>query len=144
MSEATFDGRPAGPAVFATACVCRRGNAYGIEVTIGASRHWFAASLGCSVARAFVDSGEPELAGEMRVQLVRLGAMPFPPPALTRRETQVLQLIGTGMTVDEVAGSLRLTVNTVKTYLQTAMGKLNARNRVQALNRAGLGVGGAV
>jgi two-component system nitrate/nitrite response regulator NarL len=60
--------------------------------------------------------------------LVRVG--------LTRREYQVLRLVATGHTNPEVADELGLTRNTVKTYLQSAMGKLGARNRVEAIAKA--------
>ena len=41
-----------------------------------------------------------------------------------------------GETNPEIAGSLGLARNTVKTYLQRAMEKLGAHNRVEALARA--------
>lgn len=55
---------------------------------------------------------------------------------LTRREYQVLRLVAAGHTNPEVADELGLTRNTVKTYLQSAMSKLGARNRVEAIAKA--------
>jgi two-component system nitrate/nitrite response regulator NarL len=55
---------------------------------------------------------------------------------LTRREYEILRHVAMGETNPEIAGSLGLTRNTVKTYLQRAMEKLGARNRVEALARA--------
>lgn len=55
---------------------------------------------------------------------------------LTRREHEVVRLVATGMSNPEIGESLGLTRNTVKTYLQTAMQKLDARNRVEAIGKA--------
>ena len=55
---------------------------------------------------------------------------------LTRREYDVLRLVATGLTNPEIADQLALTRNTVKSYLQAAMQKLGARNRVEAIAKA--------
>ena len=55
--------------------------------------------------------------------------------ALTRREYDILRRISMGETNPEIAEALGLTRNTVKTYVQTALYKLGARNRIEALNR---------
>ena len=55
---------------------------------------------------------------------------------LTRREYEVLRRVAVGRTNPEIAEDLGITRNTVKTYLQSAMGKLGARNRVEAIARA--------
>ena len=54
---------------------------------------------------------------------------------LTRREYDILRRISMGETNPEIAEALGLTRNTVKTYVQTALYKLGARNRIEALNR---------
>jgi DNA-binding NarL/FixJ family response regulator len=56
---------------------------------------------------------------------------------LTRREYEVLRLAAEGKTNPEIAESTDLTRNTIKTYLQSALHKLGARNRVEAIARAG-------
>ncbi|MFD1660076.1 response regulator [Streptomyces caeni] len=56
---------------------------------------------------------------------------------LTRREYDVLRQVAMGRTNPEIAEELNLTRNTVKTYLQVAMQKLGARNRVEAIAKAG-------
>jgi two-component system, NarL family, nitrate/nitrite response regulator NarL len=56
--------------------------------------------------------------------------------SLTRREYDVLRHVAMGQTNPEIASALGLTRNTVKTYLQHAMTKLGARNRVGVLTRA--------
>jgi two-component system nitrate/nitrite response regulator NarL len=55
---------------------------------------------------------------------------------LTRREYDILRHVAMGETNPEIAAALGLTRNTVKTYLQRALEKLGARNRVEALARA--------
>ena len=55
---------------------------------------------------------------------------------LTRREYEVLRLAAQGQTNPEIAESTGLTRNTVKTYLQSALHKLGARNRVEAIGKA--------
>ncbi|MFL6130241.1 MAG: response regulator [Mycobacteriales bacterium] len=55
---------------------------------------------------------------------------------LTRREYDILRRVAMGETNPEIAAALGLARNTVKTYLQRAMEKLGARNRVEALARA--------
>ena len=55
--------------------------------------------------------------------------------ALTRREYDILRRISMGETNPEIADALGLTRNTVKTYVQSALTKLGARNRIEALNR---------
>ncbi|HEY0497855.1 MAG TPA: response regulator transcription factor [Kutzneria sp.] len=56
---------------------------------------------------------------------------------LTRRECEVLRFVAQGKTNPEIAESTGLTRNTVKTYLQSALHKLGARNRVEAIGKAG-------
>lgn len=56
---------------------------------------------------------------------------------LTPREYEVLRRVALGETNPEIADALTLSRNTVKSYLQSAMQKLGARNRVDAIVRAG-------
>jgi two-component system nitrate/nitrite response regulator NarL len=55
---------------------------------------------------------------------------------LTRREYEVLRLAAQGRTNPEIAELLGLTRNTVKTYLQSVLQKVGARNRVEAISKA--------
>ncbi|MBH0780246.1 response regulator transcription factor [Nocardia bovistercoris] len=50
--------------------------------------------------------------------------------ALTPREREVVRLVGSGATNQEIAVALHLGITTVKSYLATAMTKTGARNRV--------------
>jgi two-component system, NarL family, response regulator DesR len=51
---------------------------------------------------------------------------------VTNRERQVLRLAGEGLSGPEIADRLRLAEGTVRNYLSDALGKLGARNRVEA------------
>ena len=67
----------------------------------------------------------------------RLAALLQAPPAgpgpLSRRESEVLVLLGDGAPVAAIAGRLRLSESTVKTYVARIYAKLGVRNRSQAL-----------
>ncbi|MHB8691134.1 MAG: response regulator [Solirubrobacteraceae bacterium] len=52
---------------------------------------------------------------------------------LTAREREVLELIATGMTNDEIAASLVLSAGTVKTHVNHIFFKLDLRNRSEAV-----------
>jgi LuxR family transcriptional regulator, regulator of acetate metabolism len=56
--------------------------------------------------------------------------------ALARREVDVLNQVSLGRSNREAAEELGLLPNTVKSYLKTAMRKLEANNRVQAITAA--------
>lgn len=51
---------------------------------------------------------------------------------LTKREEDILRLVATGQSNKEVAATLGLQEKTVKHYMTVIMGKLHARNRVEA------------
>jgi two-component system, NarL family, nitrate/nitrite response regulator NarL len=55
---------------------------------------------------------------------------------LSRQERAILLHVARGKTNAEIAGTMYLAPNTVKTYWQSALGKLNARNRAEAIMRA--------
>ena len=54
------------------------------------------------------------------------------PATLTDRETQVLTLVGVGLSNAEIAGGLHVGITTVKTHISTTIDKLGLRNRTQA------------
>lgn len=56
--------------------------------------------------------------------------------ALTPREYEVLRMFARGMTSREIADALGLAVNTVRSYSQSLLAKLQAHNRIQALEAA--------
>lgn len=55
---------------------------------------------------------------------------------LTERELEVLSLVSEGLSNQEIARELQLTVSTVKTHILNIYGKLRVNRRVQAVSRA--------
>lgn len=55
-----------------------------------------------------------------------------PPPPLTRRELDILQLLAAGKSNQEIAADRVLTVNTVKKHVANILSKLGVANRTQA------------
>ena len=51
---------------------------------------------------------------------------------LTRREDEILRLIGTGLTNKEIGRRLKISDNTVKTHLHRVYTKLNQSGRFKA------------
>ncbi len=65
----------------------------------------------------------------------------LPPPAslvepLTRREFQILKLLATELSPQEMAGELFLSVTTLRTHIRHIYGKLDAHSRLEAVQRA--------
>ena len=52
--------------------------------------------------------------------------------ALTRRETEILQLVAGGLSNKEIATQLVITEGTVKNHVHNALEKLHLSNRTQA------------
>ncbi|GLZ33164.1 DNA-binding response regulator [Lentzea sp. NBRC 105346] len=65
-----------------------------------------------------------------------LTAPPKPVDGLTARETEVLGLIGAGLSNQEIAGRLFIGEATVKTHINNAFAKIGARNRAEAVRYA--------
>ncbi|AEV16144.1 Two component transcriptional regulator, LuxR [Thermus sp. CCB_US3_UF1] len=80
-------------------------------------------------------------AAELRSRLLRVarGEERLHPPSLphlTPREEEVLRLLAQGLSAKGIARALGLSPDTVKDYMENIYGKLLARNRVEALERA--------
>ncbi|MCC7446914.1 MAG: AAA family ATPase [Anaerolineae bacterium] len=58
------------------------------------------------------------------------------PEPLSERELEVLRLITAGLSNQEIAEKLTVTLNTVKAHVRSVYGKLDAHSRVQAVSRA--------
>ncbi|NJP93133.1 response regulator transcription factor [Nonomuraea sp. FMUSA5-5] len=91
------------------------------------------------------DIGPAELAAAIRTvagggrvisPALAVAALQAGPSPLTRRETEVLRLSATGAQPLEIAERLFLTYGTVRNYLTSAVVKLDARNRVDAIRIA--------
>lgn len=59
-----------------------------------------------------------------------------PAVRLSRREQEVLQLVSEGFSNSMIAGRLHLSENTIKTYVENLLTRLNARNRAEAVAAA--------
>jgi two-component system, NarL family, nitrate/nitrite response regulator NarL len=82
----------------------------------------------------------PAVASKL-LEALRTGGIPArghasAPPAqdnvLTRRESEILQLVADGMSNKEIANQLTITEGTVKNHVHNALEKLHLTNRVQA------------
>lgn len=78
-----------------------------------------------------VQSGGRYLDAELAAAAMAAGDSP-----LTDRERDALRLAGDGHTISRIAAELHLTEGTVRNYLSSAMTKLNARNRLEAIRTA--------
>jgi DNA-binding NarL/FixJ family response regulator len=58
------------------------------------------------------------------------------PRALSQREVEVLQLVASGLTNQQIARKLLLSVSTVKKYLRRILSKLEVSDRAQAAIKA--------
>ncbi len=56
--------------------------------------------------------------------------------SLTDREVEVLKVMATGAKNSEIASSLNLSPHTIKTHIYNIFKKINASNRLQAVNWA--------
>jgi DNA-binding NarL/FixJ family response regulator len=64
-----------------------------------------------------------------------------PPASLTRREVDVLRLVGRGYTNSQIARSLFVSLSTVKKHVQRIIAKLGVADRTQAAVKAnGMGL----
>lgn len=83
---------------------------------------------------------QPQVTARVIKEFSRLSAMapskPRPQPLaepLTEREGEVLQLIASGASNQDIAERLHIGLGTVKHHVRAIFGKLNARDRVQAV-----------
>jgi DNA-binding NarL/FixJ family response regulator len=84
-----------------------------------------------------VATGDALLAPSITRRLVERFARPRPAPqgldGLTRREKEVLRLVGGGLSNTELAARLQLSEATVKTHVAHIFAKLGLRDRAQAV-----------
>jgi DNA-binding NarL/FixJ family response regulator len=84
----------------------------------------------------------PKLAARLLDEFARLANQPQPVPAdtdeadLTPRELDVLNLIATGATNQEIADRLYISLHTTKSHVRNILNKLHAVNRRQAARQA--------
>jgi DNA-binding NarL/FixJ family response regulator len=86
-------------------------------------------------------AGRVQLAPEAAARLVREVRAPESPEALTERETEVLRLLAQGQANKEIARSLQIGEQTVKTHVSNILAKLGVQSRTQAaLHAARIGL----
>lgn len=74
----------------------------------------------------------PTIARKLIDELNRPSVLPPTDTPLTDRETSVLQLIAKGLTDQEIAENLSITVRTVRFHISNILSKLHLANRTQA------------
>jgi LuxR family maltose regulon positive regulatory protein len=92
-----------------------------------------------NLLRAAADSGAgyaQRLRAAFAAEAERGPAPSALPEALTEREHAVLRLLAEGRSMDEVAERLVISAHTVRTHLRNIYNKLDAHNRMQAIDQA--------
>ncbi len=97
----------------------------------GKAQHEFS-ELFARLRQVAARTTDPRTADELR-ELLDLGPGSGPGQQLTRRQVDVLSLVALGMTNESIASSLGLSTLTVKSYLRSAMARLDAQTRYQAV-----------
>jgi LuxR family transcriptional regulator, maltose regulon positive regulatory protein len=98
---------------------------------LGAAQRWSDETAACLVR--WPDAGTlRDRAERLKARLLeRRGVEP-----LTRAEMRVLELLPTQLSVDEIAGRLFISTNTVKTHVRAVYRKLEVTSRTRAVERA--------
>ena len=60
----------------------------------------------------------------------------IPVEALSKRETEILQLLSKGLLYKEIADQLSISVSTVRQHIHKIYEKLHVQNRTEAINKA--------
>jgi DNA-binding NarL/FixJ family response regulator len=85
---------------------------------------------------------QPSVAAKVIAEFTRISSQPAKPEAqplvepLSEREMEILAIMATGATNREIAGQLYITEGTVKNHVTNILGKLDARDRTQAVVKA--------
>lgn len=84
-----------------------------------------------------VRAGGQALAPALVPKLVsRLAEVPGSAQSLTRREIEVLQLLADGCSTKQLAEALGLSLNTVRNHVQSAINRLGAHSKLEAVSIA--------
>ena len=83
----------------------------------------------------------PALGGRMLEEFRRMSRIAGGEPqdeieALTARETEILTLVASGATNQEIAGQLQLSIHTVKTHIRKILAKVHKKRRYEAAQYA--------
>ncbi len=79
---------------------------------------------------------QPRVASKLLDRVSQLSHTPAPETGLSSREIEVLQLMATGISNKEIAGSLVIGESTVKTHLVHIFNKLGVKGRIEAVGEA--------
>ncbi|MBN1811874.1 MAG: response regulator transcription factor [Anaerolineae bacterium] len=85
----------------------------------------------CQAVKAAA-AGQVQLSPKVAERLMREISTPESPEKLTKRETEVLQLLAQGRSNKEIAVDLSVAEKTVKTHVSNILGKLGVSSRTQA------------
>jgi DNA-binding NarL/FixJ family response regulator len=85
----------------------------------------------CQAVKAAA-AGQVQLSPQVAERLMREVPAPESPEKLTKRETEVLQLLARGRSNKEIAADLSIVEKTVKTHVSNILGKLGVSSRTQA------------
>ena len=117
----------------ASAIITIHSTAIEIRVALGAVEGGISPYLTTSIARGLARG---VLGGGRQVPADDHDRWPHPVPHLTHREAEVLALLARGYTNREIAETLVVSVNTVRTHLQSLATKLNGSNRSRIVANA--------
>ncbi len=79
--------------------------------------------------------GVPSVA-ELQAQVLSSAGVKIGQEILSERELEVLRLMATGASNQEMADQLVVTVGTIKSHVNHILGKLEVHNRLEAVARA--------
>jgi len=77
-------------------------------------------------------AGQVQLSPQVTARLLREAVIPDKSPTLTKREISVLQLLAQGKSNKDIAQTLSISEQTVKTHVAHVLGKLGVSSRTQA------------
>jgi two-component system response regulator DesR len=135
------DGLTAAPRISAAAPGCK----IMILTTFGRPGYLRRAMEAGAAAFLVKDSPAQELAAAIRRVVagervidpaLAAAALSAGPNPLSRRERDVLDAGADGSTIADIAGRLHLSEGTVRNYLSSAINKVGARNRIEAVHTA--------
>jgi LuxR family maltose regulon positive regulatory protein len=91
--------------------------------------------LGASTLEYARQSSQPRIDTEPESGAAKAASSPLLEP-LTEKEREVLGHLAALLTTDEIAGSMFVSVNTVRTHVRNILRKLGASRRNEAVRRA--------
>ncbi len=82
-----------------------------------------------------IEAGETVVSGESRLTLAdpRTGGWPGQQAGLTVRESEIVGLVATGLSNQQIADQSFISINTVKSYIRSAYRKMGVTSRSKAL-----------